>query len=115
MARPGISFGIHLPTRSLREREPEPPAPELLNWMVDSARDAGFSSEWVTDHVVFFDPWLDWMLLSASIVGRAKERYMTIATVVMGLPLCHPVDMAQSFARLDILCGGNLIWGWAKR
>ena len=62
--------------------------------MVDSAKDARFSSIWVTDRIVFFDPWLDCMLLLASIAGRAKGRDMTIATGVTGLPLCHPVDMA---------------------
>lgn len=36
---------------------------------------------------------------------------MTIATGVVGLPLRHPVAMAQSFATLDILSGGNLIVG----
>ena len=36
---------------------------------------------------------------------------MTIATGVIGLPLRHPVAMAQSFATLDILSGGNLIIG----
>ena len=106
-----ISFGIHLPTRLLKGGEPEPPTPDLLNRMVDTAKDAGFSSIWVTDHIVFFDPWLDCMLLLASVAGRAKERDMTIATGVMGLPLRHPVAMAQSFATLDILCGGNLIVG----
>lgn len=105
------SFGVHLPTRMLTGGESEPPTPELLNQIVDSAKDSGFSSIWVTDHIVFFDPWLDCMLLLASIAGRAKERGMTIATGVIGLPLRHPVAMAQSFATLDILCGGNLIVG----
>ena len=106
-----ITFGVHLPTRMLTGGKAEPPTPELLNQMVDSAKDSGFSSIWVTDHIVFFDPWLDCMLLLASIAGRAKERGMTLATGVMGLPLRHPVAMAQSFATLDILCGGNLIVG----
>lgn len=106
-----VTFGVHLPTRMLTGGESTPPTPELLNRMVDSAKDSGFSSIWVTDHIVFFDPWLDCMLLLASIAGRAKERGMTIATGVMGLPLRHPVAMAQSFATLDVLCGGNLIVG----
>ena len=111
MAGAAVSFGVHLPTRMLTGGESEPPTPELLNQMVDTAKDSGFTSIWVTDHIVFFDPWLDCMLLLASIAGRAKERGMTIATGVIGLPLRHPVAMAQSFATLDILCGGNLIIG----
>ena len=112
-SKPGsnVSFGVHLPTRMLTGGESEPPTPDLLNQMVDSAKDSGFSSIWVTDHIVFFDPWLDCMLLLASIAGRAKERGMTIATGVIGLPLRRPVAMAQTFATLDILSGGNLIVG----
>lgn len=111
MPAPNVSFGVHLPTRMLTCGEAEPPTPALLDRMVDAAKDSGFSSIWVTDHIVFFDPWLDCMLLLASIAGRARERGLTIATGVMGLPLRHPVAMAQSFATLDILCGGNLIVG----
>ena len=111
MPNSNLSFGVHLPTRMLTGGDSEPPTPELLNQIVDSAKDSGFSSIWVTDHIVFFDPWLDCMLLLASIAARAKERGMTIATGVMGLPLRHPVAMAQSFATLDILSGGNLIVG----
>ena len=36
---------------------------------------------------------------------------MRIATGVAGLPLRHPVAMAQSFATLDVLSGGNLVVG----
>ena len=114
MAQSGVSFGIHLPTRVLTGGDPQPASPDLLTGMVDAAKDAGFTSVWVTDHIVFFDPWMDCMLLLASIAGRARDHGMTIATGVIGLPLRHPVAMAQSFATLDILSGGNLIAGWAK-
>ena len=106
-----VSFGVHLPTRLLTGGEPEPATPDLLTGMADAAKDAGFASIWVTDHIVFFDPWLDCMLLLAAVAGRAKEHGLTIATGVIGLPLRHPVAMAQSFATLDILSGGNLIVG----
>ena len=111
MAGPGVSFGIHLPTRMLTGGEADPASAELLAEIADTARGTGFSSIWVTDHIVFFDPWLDCMLLLAAVAGRAKEHGLTIATGVIGLPLRHPVAMAQSFATLDILCGGNLIVG----
>lgn len=111
MARPGVSFGVHLPTRMLAGGEPEPASVDLLHSIADSAKEAGFSSLWVTDHIAFFDPWLDCMMLLASVAGRAKELGLTIATGVIGLPLRHPVAMAQSFATLDILSGGNLIAG----
>lgn len=111
MTGPGVSFGVHLPTRMLAGGEPQPASTDLLHSMADSAKEAGFSSLWVTDHIAFFDPWLDCMLLLASVAGRAKELGLTIATGVIGLPLRHPVPMAQSFATLDILSGGNLIAG----
>jgi alkanesulfonate monooxygenase SsuD/methylene tetrahydromethanopterin reductase-like flavin-dependent oxidoreductase (luciferase family) len=79
--------------------------------VVDAAKEAGFTSIWVTDHIVYFDPWMDCMLLLAAIAGRAREHGLTIATGVLGLPLRHPVSLAQSFATLDILSGGKLIIG----
>ena len=111
MAGSGVSFGIHLPTRMLTGGEADPASAELLVEMADTARETGFSSMWVTDHIVYFDPWLDCMLLLTVVAGRAKEHGLTIATGVIGLPLRHPVAMAQSFATLDILSGGNLIVG----
>lgn len=111
MAQSGVSFGIHLPTRVLTGGEPQPASSDLLAEMVDAANNAGFTSVWVTDHIVFFDPWMDCMLMLAAIAGRARGHGMTIATGVMGLPLRHPVAMAQSFATLDVLSGGNLIAG----
>ena len=106
-----VSFGLHLPTRMLSGGDPKPASAQQLQSMVDSAADSGFSSIWVTDHIVYFDPWLDCMLFLAAVAGRAKERGLSIATGVIGLPLRHPVAMAQSFATLDILSGGNLIIG----
>ena len=111
MAGSGVSFGVHLPSRTLRGGDPEPVTPKLLAGIVDSAMEAGFNSVWVTDHIVYFDPWLDCMLLLAAVAPRAKEQALAIATGVVGLPLRHPVAMAQSFATLDILSGGNLIIG----
>jgi alkanesulfonate monooxygenase SsuD/methylene tetrahydromethanopterin reductase-like flavin-dependent oxidoreductase (luciferase family) len=106
-----VSFGIHLPVRMLPGGEPQPASPDLLLEMVDAARGAGFGSVWVTDHIVYSDPWMDGMLLLAAIAGAARKHGLTIATGVIGLPLRHPVAMAQSFATLDILSGGNLVIG----
>ena len=111
MSGSGVSFGVHLPTRILSGGAPEPASPSLLAGIVDSAKDAGVTSLWVTDHIVYFDPWMDCMLLLAAVARQAKEQGLTIATGVVGLPLRHPVAMAQSFATLDILSGGNLIIG----
>ena len=111
MAGSGVCFGIHLPTRMLSGGDPQPAATPLLDDMLEAAENAGFKSIWVTDHVVYFDPWMDCMLLLAAVAGKANNRGLNIATGVIGLPLRHPVAMAQSFATLDILSGGKLIAG----
>ena len=111
MAAPKLTFGIHLPVRMLTGGEPEPPSAKLLLDMVEAAGEAGFGSVWVTDHVVFHDPWMDSMMSLAVIAGKAKEAGMTIATGILVSPARHPVALAQTCATLDILSGGNLIIG----
>lgn len=111
MAEAALSFGLHLPTRTLTGGDPQPASSGLLSSMLDAAKDAGFGSIWVTDHIVYFDPWMDCMLLLAAVADKASNYGLTIATGVVGLPLRHPVAMAQSFATLDILSRGSLIVG----
>lgn len=111
MVSSGVSFGVHLPTRMLPGAGAHPPSHDDLNNMVDAARQAGFAAIWVTDHIVYVDPWMDCLLMLSAIAGKAKEHGLTIATGVLGLPLRHPVALAQTLATLDILSGGNLIIG----
>jgi hypothetical protein len=59
MARSGISFGVHLPTRMLPGAERQPASHALLVSIVDAAKDAVLASLWVTDHIVYSDPWMD--------------------------------------------------------
>lgn len=110
MACPAVTFGVHLPVRMLPGEE-QPPSHQLLLATVDAAQKAGFASIWVTDHMVYMDPWVDCMMCLAAVAGRAGEHGLAIATGVVGLPLRHPVAMAQSFATLDIFSGGNLVIG----
>jgi alkanesulfonate monooxygenase SsuD/methylene tetrahydromethanopterin reductase-like flavin-dependent oxidoreductase (luciferase family) len=111
MVPPTVSYGVHLPSRTLSGGDPLPASHSLLIGTVEAAKSAGFSGIWVTDHIVYWDPWMDCMSLLAAVAGRAGELGLSIATGVVGLPLRHPVAMAQSFATLDILSGGNLIIG----
>jgi len=111
MARSGISFGVHLPTRMLPGGERQPASHALLVSIVDAAKDAGLASLWVTYHIVYSDPWMDCMLLLAAVAGRAGEHGLTIATGIVVLPLRHPIALAQSFATLDTLNDGKLIIG----
>lgn len=106
-----VSFGVHLPCRTLPGGESQPASHDLLVATVDAAKEAGCASIWVTDHIIYSDPWMDCLLLLSAIAGRAKQRGLTIATGIVGLPLRHPVALAQSFATLDILSGGKLIIG----
>jgi alkanesulfonate monooxygenase SsuD/methylene tetrahydromethanopterin reductase-like flavin-dependent oxidoreductase (luciferase family) len=111
MLSSGVSFGVHLPTRILPSAGAGPPSHNDLNDMVDAAKEAGFAAIWVTDHIVYVDPWMDCLLMLSAICGKAKEHGLTIATGVLGLPLRHPVALAQTLATLDILSGGNLTIG----
>jgi alkanesulfonate monooxygenase SsuD/methylene tetrahydromethanopterin reductase-like flavin-dependent oxidoreductase (luciferase family) len=111
MVSSSVSFGVHLPTRMLPGGEVRPPSHKDLNDIVDSAKQAGFAAVWVTDHIVYVDPWMDCLLMLSAIAGKAKEHGLAIATGILGLPLRHPVALAQTLATLDILSGGNLIIG----
>ena len=111
MADRQTTFGAHLPARVLPGGDPEPASADLLNQIADAAAGSGYSSLWITDHIIYFDPWMDCLMLLAAVAGKAKEHGLKIATGVVGLPLRHPVAIAQSYATLDNLCGGNLIIG----
>ena len=111
MAPNGATFGVHLPVRMLPGAGIDPPSAALLTDTVDAAKESGFSSVWVTDHIAYMDPWLDCLMMLAAVAGRANEHGMKIATGVIGLPLRHPVAIAQTYGTLDVLSGGNLIVG----
>ena len=111
MAPNGVTFGVHLPVRMLPGAGIDPPSAALLTDTVDAAKESGFSSVWVTDHIAYMDPWLDCLMMLAAVAGRANEHGMRIATGVIGLPLRHPVAIAQTYGTLDVLSGGNLIVG----
>jgi len=102
MSPTGVSFGIHLPVRILPGAGPNPPSAALLVDTVDAAKKSGFSSVWVTDHIVYMDPWLDCMMMLAAIAGQANNLGMTIATGVLGLPLRHPASTESDFLALGI-------------
>ena len=111
MVASGVSFGVHLPTRILPGTEAEPASYNNLSDIVNAAKQSGFASIWVTDHIVYSDPWMDCLLMLSAIAGQSKEHGLSIATGVLGLPLRHPVALAQTLATLDILSGGNLTIG----
>ena len=80
MSLTGISFGIHLPVRMLPGAGPNPPSAALLVDTVDAAKKSGFSSVWVTDHIVYMDPWLDCMMMLAAIVETKPTANVPMAS-----------------------------------
>ena len=106
-------FGIHLPVRLISDgRTPAVPArAQLLDEIAVAAGESGFRSLWITDHFLYLDPWMDALLLLASVAGRAEQYNLKLIPGVLALPLRHPVAMAQTLATLDILSGGNLVVG----
>lgn len=108
-----IQFGVHLPVRVISDgKQPGVPATaRLLEEMADAAAAHGFSSLWITDHLLYQDPWMDAMLFLAAAAGRAEKHGLKLIPGVLAMPLRPPVALAQSLATLDILSGGNLIIG----
>ena len=106
-------FGIHLPVRVIGDGQtPGVPArAKLLDEIAVAAGESGFRSLWITDHLLYLDPWMDAILLLASVAGRAEQYGLKLIPGVLALPLRHPVIMAQTLATLDILSGGNLVIG----
>ena len=66
MATNGVTFGVHLPVRMLPGADIDPPSAALLTDTVDAAKESGFSSVWVTDHIAYMDPWLDCLMMLAA-------------------------------------------------
>ncbi|SVD96658.1 uncharacterized protein METZ01_LOCUS449512, partial [marine metagenome] len=70
MASNGVTFGVHLPVRMLPGTGSNPPSASLLTETVEASKQSGFSSVWVTDHIVYMDPWLDCLMMLAAVAGR---------------------------------------------
>ena len=111
MANIAPEFGIHLPVRILPGSDGKPATARQLVEIVETAAGSGFTHVWVTDHIVWFNPWMDCLILLGAVAERAATLNMDLATGVVGLPLRNPVAIAQTFATIDVLCEGRLIVG----
>lgn len=111
-------------------------SPESIVQTARWAESLGYSSVWVSDHVVLpevvassypYDaegrwpypadtPWLD-PLLALSLAASAAPS-VQLGTSVLVAPLRHPVHLAKQVASLDYLSGGRVILGlgagWMK-
>ena len=81
-----------------------------LREQVGAARKSGFESVWVLQHYLGNMPTLQPIPLIASLAEHADG--MDVGTNMFILPLRHPVAVAEEFATIDHLSGGNVIAGF---
>jgi alkanesulfonate monooxygenase len=98
-----------------------PPTAAFLQDYARRAEDLGFDGLWVFDHLLeappsyraaFLEP-ATTLTLTATVTRR-----VTLGTGILVLPLRDPVLTAKTFAGLDVLSGGRLVFGvgvgWAE-
>ena len=105
------------------------PAEHGVPQMATRLEQAGFSSLWVSDHVVMPSqiqapypfakdkkatwktdtPWYDAMMILAMVA--TVTQHVELGTAVLVLPLRHPVIFAKQAATIDSLSGGRLTLG----
>src|SRR4051812_48384801 len=101
-----MRYGAHLPVIDFDGRGWRPGD---LGSYVDVARQLGYGTVAVNDHLVFQRPWLDGIVALASVVERSGD--MRLATTV-SLPVIRgPASLAKAAAALDIVSGGRLVLG----
>jgi alkanesulfonate monooxygenase SsuD/methylene tetrahydromethanopterin reductase-like flavin-dependent oxidoreductase (luciferase family) len=104
-----MRFGLSLPMQhpvgdDLRQR-----FAELLE-MVRLAREAGFHHVSASQHYLAAPfQYMQPLPVLARVAAEAGE--MTLGTGIMLLALQQPVDVAESIATLDVICGGRLVFG----
>jgi len=114
-----LRFGVFLPSYAY-PGEPPPAAAAIQNY-ARQAEELGFDSIWVFDHLLEAPPSYKAAFLEPATTlafAAAATNRVTIGTGVLVLPLRDPVLTAKSFANLDVLSGGRLIFGvgvgWAE-
>ena len=105
------------------------PAEHGVPEMATRLEQAGFSSLWVSDHVVMPSqiqaaypfakdkkatwktdtPWYDAMMILAMVATVTK--HVELGTAILVLPLRHPIIFAKQAATIDALSGGRLTLG----
>jgi probable F420-dependent oxidoreductase len=105
------------------------PAERGVAAMARALEDAGFTSLWVSDHVVMpatvtsrypyaddgkaawstDEPWYD-AVVTLAMAAAVTER-VELGTAVLVLPQRHPVVLAKQIASLDRLAGGRVVLG----
>lgn len=77
---------------------------------VRAARDAGFDSVWLAQHLLTGpDQFLQPLPLLSRLIPETGT--MQIGTALLLLPLVNPVMVAEDYATVDVLSGGRLVLG----
>lgn len=103
-----LRFGAHLPLIGF-SGHPDAFGLEALTAVATEARDAGYRTLAVNDHLVFATPWLDGLMALAAVLHASGD--LTLATTI-ALPVVRgPVATAKAIAALDVLAGGRMVVG----
>lgn len=104
-----MRFGLGMPMQHPMGDAMEQRFGELLE-MARLARQAGFHHLSASQHYLAAPfQYMQPLPVLARVAAEAGE--MTLGTGIMLLALQHPVDVAESIATLDVICGGRFIFG----
>jgi probable F420-dependent oxidoreductase len=107
-----LKVGIRLPTFVLPD---ERPTAATLFQYARTVEELGFDSIFLIDHLLTAAPsypvtWYDCLAMLSAVA--ACTRRIRIGTLVLVLPLYHPLHLAKALATIDRLSGGRLVAGF---
>ena len=101
-----MDYGAHLPVIDFGNQRF---SLERLSTYVQTARDLGFKAVSTNDHLISHRPWLDAPTALAAVLSHSGD--MAVGTSVILTVVRGPVQIAKTFAAIDILSNGRLFVG----
>jgi alkanesulfonate monooxygenase SsuD/methylene tetrahydromethanopterin reductase-like flavin-dependent oxidoreductase (luciferase family) len=101
-----LDYGAHLPVIDFGNQRF---SLERLSTYVQTARDLGFKAVSTNDHLISHRPWLDAPTALAAVLSYSGN--MAVGTSVILTVVRGPVQIAKTFAAIDILSNGRLFVG----